>query len=158
MTIQLRIEVALGAMSILRDNSLNGDFSAFGVSEKEYGLMSGSTPWLATDRSTVRRVLDCMIWGIMDSVGVPRFQPPMEYIAAVLSTFVSGNNLMVACRWIEGGQRAEDVIGDRSADSVHIDAHRLFSFIILLRGQDKAVRDQFEKRVGYAISKAKASA
>lgn len=155
MTTQLRIEVAMGAMSILRDSSLNGDFSAFGISEKEYELMSGPKPWLGTDRNTVKRVLDCMIWGIMDTIGVPRFQPPMEYVASVLSSFVSGNNLMVACRWIEGGARAEDVVGDASAEAVHLDAQKLFSFIILLRGQDRAVRDQFEKKVGYAITKAK---
>lgn len=155
MSTQLRIEVALGAMSILRDNSLNGDFSAFGISEKEYQLMSGPRPWVSTDRNTVKRVLDCMIWGIMDVIGVPRFQPPMEYVAAVVSTFVSGNNLMVACRWIEGGVMAEDVIGEHAIEATHVDAQKLFSFIILLRGQDKAVRDQFEKRVGYAISKAK---
>lgn len=151
---QLRIEVALGAMSILRDNSLSGDFSAFGISEKEYQLMSGPTPWLGSDRNTVKRVLDCMIWGIMDTIGVPRFEPPMEYVASVLSSFVSGNNLMVACRWIEGGPLAEDIVGDLAAPT-HVDAQKLFSFIILMRGQDKAVREQFEKRVGYAISKAK---
>lgn len=154
MGIPLRIEVALGAMSILDQNSLNGDFSTFGVSEKEYKLMSGNMPWVATDRATVRRVMDCMLFGVMDVVGVPRFQPPMEYVAAVLCSFISGNNLMLACRWIEGGQRAEDVIGDRSAEAPHIDAAQLFSFITLLKGSDTTVRDQFEKRVGFAIKQA----
>lgn len=152
---QLRIEVAMGAMSILHENSLNGDFSAFGISEKEYRLMTGGQPWVATDRSTVKRVLDCMLWGIMDTVGVPRFQPPMEYIGAVLSSFVSGVNMQIACRWMEGGSRAEDVVGDSSEDAVHIDAEKLFSFIILLRGADRSIRDQFEKKVGYAINKSK---
>lgn len=145
----------MGAMSILRENSLNGDFSAFGISEKEYGLMAGPAPWQSTDRGTVTRVLDCMIWGIMDQVGVPRFNPPMEYVAAVLSSFVNGTNMMLASRWIEGGKRAEDVVGDNPDDAVHIDANRLFAFIILLRGADQSVRDQFEKKIGYAIRKAK---
>lgn len=152
---QLRIEVAMGAMSILHENSLNGDFSAFGISEKEYDLMSGHIPWQSTDRSTVTRVLDCMLFGIMDTIGVPRFAPPMEYVAAVLSSFVSGVNMMIACRWIEGGKRAEDLVGDNPDDAVFIDAQRLFSFIILLRGADTSIRDQFEKKVGYAIRKAK---
>jgi len=151
---QLRIEVAMGAMSILRENSLNSDFSAFGISEKEYELMAGERPWQGTDRSTVRRVLDCMIWGIMDNIGVPRFNPPMEYVASVLSAFVNGTNMMLACRWIEGGTRAEDIVRDHE-DAEHIDARRLFAFIVLLRGADTSVRDQFEKKVGYAIRKAK---
>lgn len=151
----LRIEVAMGAMSILRENSLNGDFSAFGINEKEYELMSGSQPWQATDRSTVRRVLDCMLFGIMDQVGVPRFQPPLEYVASVLSSFVNGVNMQLACRWIEGGSRAEDIVGDHPEEAVHIDAARLFAFVVLLRGADRSVREQFEKKVGYAIRKAK---
>lgn len=151
----LRIEVAMGAMSILRENSLNGDFSSFGINESEYELMAGNKPWLATDRGTVTRVLDCMIWGVMDQVGVPRFQPPMEYVASVLSSFVSGINMQLACRWIEGGKRAEDVVGDNPDEAIHIDAQRLFSFVVLLRGADTSIRDQFEKKVGYAIRKTK---
>lgn len=150
----LRLEVAMGAMSLLRENSLNGDFSAFGVSDKEYELMSGSLPWHGTDRNTVTRVLDCMIWGLMDVVGVPRFNPPMEYVAAVLSSFVNGVNMQIACRWIEGGKRAEDMIGEAGADVFNIDADRLFAFVVLLKGEDSAVKAQFEKKVGYAIKRA----
>lgn len=150
----LRTEVAMGAMTLLRENSLNGDFSAFGISDKEFEMFTGGKPWHATDRSVIRRVMDCMIWGIMDVVGVPRFQPPMEYVAAVLSSFVSGVNMMIACRWIEGGPRAEDVVGDQTSETVHIDAQRLFSFIVLLRSEDHSVKDQFEKKVGYSIKKA----
>lgn len=149
----LRIETAIGAMSILKDGSLNGDFSAFGISEAEYLLLVGPTPWHAQDRGVVRRTLDAMIFGVMDVTGVPRFNPPFEYIAAVISCFVSGANVMIACRWIEGGQRAEELLAGKG-EIQNVTAEQMFAFICMLRGADPAVREQFDKKVGFAIKQA----
>lgn len=148
----LSLSTALGAMSLLKDNSLNANLQNFGLNESDFDVLTQDTPWVAQQREQVRRTIDCIIHGLMDIVGVPRFEVPAEYIAAVLSTFVSGANMLIACRYMEGGSRAEELaVGNDNGERVK--PQQLFALICQLRAGDAAVYEAFAKKVGARIEK-----
>ena len=58
---ELNLMMARGAMHLLSEQSLNGDFKAFGIGEDEYRVLVQAGPWTAQDAPVVRRVLGVMI-------------------------------------------------------------------------------------------------
>lgn len=140
-------------MSLLKDQALNGDLSAFGISEREFEMVTADQVWTGDKRPSVRRILECMIFGTMEIQALPRFQPPAEYVAAVINSFVSGCNVMTACRWVEGGARSEELAFSPEVPPAVVTAPQLFAMVCLIRGGDAGIRESFEKQVGYALSK-----
>ena len=153
--IHLSLAAARGAMKIMSDGAVNADFSSFGIGEKEFDLLVGPTPWLQADKNIVVRVMDALLFGTMDITGVPRFQPPAEYIAAVIAQFVSGTNAFTACRWMEGGSRAEELATGPLKEGDPVTCRQLLALVCLIEGSDAGVAAAFEKATGLAISRSK---
>lgn len=129
------------------------NIESFGVSDADFALTTQQNPWLATDRNRVKKVLDSLIYGTMDAIGVPRFDAPAEYVAAVLAVFVSDDNLQNACRWHENLSSTDDYVQADVPQTELITAQQLFSLVLSFNHSDKAdqARSQFEKRCQKAI-------
>ncbi|AJK28266.1 putative minor capsid protein [Eel River basin pequenovirus] len=153
MSLPLSLAAGLGALRLLKAGTINGDFSSCGVTEKDYELLTSSTPWMAQQRNAVRNTMEALIWGSMDIAGVPRFQPPAEYIAAVISEFVGAPNKLVACRYIEGGSRTEELAAGATQETDPVTSRQLFALVVQLEAHSPHVRDSFEKKVGLAIDR-----
>lgn len=151
MAIALSMAAARGAMSLLERGSLNGDLQAFGIGESQIKLVCQDGPWLAADRHVVQATLEAMVWGTMDAVGLQRFNPPAEYIAAVLATFVKPQNMWLACRWMELPSRAEELATGSVREAEPVRAAQLFSLIVLIEGGSPVAKAAFEKKVGFAL-------
>lgn len=149
----LSLAAALGAMSLLEKGSLNGDLSAFNIHESQYKVLTQDGPWIAGDRAMVTATLEAMMFGLMDQIGVQRFNPPAEYIAAVLATFVKPVNMWLACRYMEGPRSAEDMATGRVRESEPIRAEHLFAFIVLIEGGSQTAKANFEKQAGFEIDR-----
>lgn len=148
----LSLATAKGCMKLIDDGAINGDFNAFGIGEQEYKIMTKAGPWLKNETAVVRRTMEVMIFGVMEELGLPRFQPPAEYIASVIAMFVSGTNCMSACRLMEGGSAAAELAANpKHADLVS--AEQLFAMVASLHGGDEHIRTAFEKRAGFALSR-----
>lgn len=155
----LQMHVALGAMKLIRDGAVTGDLDAFGISPEDWFLTTGSGPWVGTDRQRVRATLDILVHGTVDVVGVPRFEVPSEYIAAVLAVFVGPTNMQLACRWMEGGSPAQVLAKGSSAeppsDNEQVTARTLFALVCdIYEGEHaSAARASFVKRTNLAIER-----
>ena len=151
----LSLETARGAMVLVSQASYGSLFQSLGVTEEDYKLTTGSAPWTGMDRQRVRQTIDAFAAGIMDLVGVARFEMPAEYMAAVVATFVHPTNAMVACRWLEHYRPSEFLQG-ASSSPVTVDPAEVFCLVCQLFDDEKGgkVRAAFAKRVGLAQSKA----
>lgn len=131
--------------------------AAFGVAKPDFDLVTRREPWLGTDRERVVRVLNSLLFGSLDLLGLPRIQAPAEYIAAVLVTFVAPVNYQLACRFFEQSRPVDDLALNPGSQAMEtVTASQLFAMVIDL--YDPAALSQtaaaFEKRVGLAIEHA----
>ena len=149
----LSLSAALGAMALLADSAENGDLRAYGVSQADIDLLMKKGPWLAADRNTIRSVIDTLVYGSMDAVNTPRFDPPAEYFAAIIFSFVAPVNAMVACSWVQGTPRAEELSGGALKNAPPVTARQMFALVVRLGACDGSVAHAFRKSCGYAIER-----
>ena len=153
MNTPLSLHAALAAMQIIKEGSLNGDFQSFGIGEQEFAQLTQSQPWFPSERNSVVRTFDVLTYGVLDAQLLPRFPVPAEYTAAVIACFASPVNIMTACRFLEGGNRAEEVAAGAKQPE-QVPAEKLASMVLLILGGAQSVRDAFAKKCGYAIAHA----
>lgn len=123
------------------------------MTPKDYELTTGATRWVSTDRVRVRRTLDVLIGGMLDVIGVDRFELPVEYVGAVIAVFVKPANIIPACKWMETGfSEAETLVRD-GAGTENIRAPKLFAMVTLLLSEAQEdialARTLFEARTSY---------
>ena len=154
----LRFSTAMGAMKLLADQDFAERMRSTGLTQEQYLRVVGAAPWASHERPQVRQTLDALSASVMDMVGVARFEMPAEYIAAVIVSFVHPHNIMTACRWMEN-QRSGASLAGASSDAEMVDPAQIFVLCCDLYSSDDGseIRHRFEKKVGYAIRKAKES-
>jgi len=140
-------------MALLKAGALNGSHADLGVGEGEFKLLCQSAPWTGNQVNVARRTMETMMYGVIELMGLTRINPPAEYTAAVICSFVSGTNVMPACRIMSGGPRAIDAAaGAKSAErNARVTADQLFACCLLIYGRDDGVAVSFEKQTGIAI-------
>lgn len=150
----LSFQIATGAMRLLRDQHSSVIFQSLGITPEDFELLTGKTIWVAGDRHRVRSCLDAACAGVMDVVGVPRFEMPAEYIAAVIACFVAPANVLTACRWMER-QRAGDELRGATSGSELVDPSQVFALVLLIYDDKETgeIRQAFEKLVNGAIKR-----
>ena len=150
---------AVGVLRMMAERAMVDSIASFGISEADWKLVTGPKPWIGLDRARVCRVLDSLIFGSMDLAGLPRFRVPAEYVSAVLVTFVSPNNLMLACAWREQSPSADDLSRIDGVGAEPVRAHQLFALCTRLHSQNgiekSSAQAAFEKHVGAAIDHAR---
>jgi len=140
----------------------SADFDSLGISPEDYKLANGNTSWQREQRRRVVTTLDALIFGTVDVLGLGRFQIPTEYVAAIVSTFVSPVNRMVCCTWLaeQGttGARAQDlaVAGQVASTVDKSTPSQLFALVCQLSETDESaqVRKQFESRMNVRMRQA----
>lgn len=151
----LSLDTARGAMRMLATGEYAQVYHGLGLTEEDYQLLTGTTLWMASERPRVRRCLDAFSAGVMDLLGVPHFELPAEYVAAVICAVVKAPNIQLACRWMEGMRPANELAG-ATQNAFIIDPTQLFALCCQLY-DDKAaekVREGFEKKVFRALHQA----
>lgn len=129
--------------------------AGMGITEADWNLFTGAAPWTAADRNRVRNTCDAVTHGALDFLGLPRFEVPAEYIAAVITMFVGPVNWQVAARWFETGRTTEDLASLPDTGAAPMSAQQLFSLCLEANDDDvSAFRAKFEKRVGRAVAHA----
>lgn len=153
MTTELRYSTVRSCARLLANGSVYGDFEAVGVTPDDLALVTGDRLWIASERNRVTRILDNCLYSTMDAVGIPRFEAPAEFIAAVVAVFVDPVNYMLASRFMETGRVADDIIDSDSPSLEPVTADKVFALLCRFYDSEdiEDLRDQFEKRVGWAI-------
>lgn len=128
----LSITTVLGAMRLVELGAVNADFRGMGVAKADYDRFVSDQPWTADDRILVTRVFDCLCYGVMDIVAIPRIELPAEYVAAIIRTFVSPNNYFTACQWGSSLKAADDMDQGREP----IQPHQLFALLVRMSSEE----------------------
>ena len=129
--------------------------AAVGVSDDDFRMVTGSLPWTIACRPKVRHVMDAISSGVCETAGVPAFELPAEYSAAVIGIFVSPTNCQIACRWLEKNNIPLDVLeGSGSFEFEPVSASRLFALLIKFHEGDPSdfIR-RFNDRARIAIER-----
>lgn len=150
----MKLSTALGVMRVIATSEMHG---ALGVTPAEMALISGPSPWMAGDRVAVRRVLDSLIYGTMDTMGLPHFELSAEYVAAHIVGYVHPVNMLAACVWLSRVVDADQLVAEKKGTD-NISARRLHAFCVkLLDAEVDEYRQMFEKVVGHKVRKAERS-
>lgn len=151
----LNLNCAIGSIKLLCSGAANDNLDSLGVSHKDYEITTSNTHWVGSQRTTVVKCLDSILFGSLDIIGIPRFAAPAEYIAAVICLIVSPTNLLVACRWMEDGHRIDEIAtdsGESAGSRSHVSAEKLFALCIKLHNNCdvESFKHMFNKSCGLA--------
>lgn len=136
--------------------SSGAHLSSLGIPAADFTITTGDVPWDVTQRSRVMKTIECLIYGVLDNLGIPRFSVPAEYTAAILVMFVAPANLMVACRWVEATPAVDALaVESQTATAEKVTAPRLFALCIEALNdhvQISAYQARFTSRTGLKLS------
>lgn len=154
----IQLSVIKGAMQALADGAATGSLENLEILPQHIRLVTGRTSWKSNERTIVARTLDALMFGTMELVGLPRFEVPAEYVAAVISMFVHPSNLQIACRWMETGRQTAEALGNPTSASINtepVDARQLFSLCLQMHndGQIAQCLSQFEERTAIKLQR-----
>ena len=85
---------------------------AAGYTAEEWELALGDHQWALEDRTTMRNILDTMLYGIMDRNGIPRVEISANQIAAFGIIYVASCNWYAFARWYENAKTTESLLTD----------------------------------------------
>lgn len=146
-------KIAIGAMNLIANGAGSADFTAFQLSDEDYGLLTGNKQWVAGDRSIIDRVMTVLLFGIMDIIGVDRFRLSTEYKAAAIAIFVQPQNTMVACAWCADlAANASLVNGEKPLEADKGKPEELFGLVLMcMEPNPVEFRTRFEQRTGLEV-------
>jgi hypothetical protein len=153
----LRLATAYGTMKILEKGGELVQADLLGVSQEDLALATGKAPWVATDRQAVRRTLDALMFGVIDAQGLPRFELPSEYCAAIIAVFVDPCNYFAACSWISGHVSHEELVagsrGKTPEGFEKVRPEKLFALVIQISERGDSVAKAYASATGAAIER-----
>ena len=154
---KLRLSTAVGTMQIIARGGPQMSIQSLGLTPDDYKLLTGVEVWTANVRTVVRRALDSYVYGVLDILGLPRFELPAEYLAAVISVFVHPVNYFPACVWLSGGLSAEDIksgrLGEVPEGFEKVKPEVLFCLVIELHEHADSTAASYANRTGAAIER-----
>jgi len=100
----LKYAATMASIKVCREQGL------LDLTTEELNFLMQSSPWVARDRSLVRRCIEGVVYGALDYVGVQRFAVSAEYVAGAIITFVHPTNYLTACSMMEGFNFSDNVI------------------------------------------------
>ena len=135
----LSLSTVRGALTVLSNGSVVDAAQSCGCTESDWKLLTGSKVFIGVDRPRVKRLLDNLIFGVVDTLGLPRFELPAEYAAACIAMFVNPVNYFPACSWIGTYARSEDIADYHgNLDAVQgletVSSSKLFALVMEIKG------------------------
>lgn len=106
---KLQLHTAMAACQITFNDDFIKTCKSLGITEKEWEILTGPKVWKGVQRPLVKKLLDNLIYGVIDTLGIGRFQVPAEYVSAIVVTFCSVPNWFPACSWLGNYHRAEEI-------------------------------------------------
>ncbi len=136
----LKYSVLRGALQLIRDGGVAGELAANGITQEDFSLITGVSPWSRSDMARVQKVLGSLMQGALDVLEIGSFRLPSEYAAAIIAFFVHPVNTKVACHWIARCYFADDIIkGDYSVEQCRPEE----LYALVLAGYDQVNIEEF---------------
>jgi len=154
MRLNLQYKVARGAMTMLANAGKAGFLGLVGISQDDFNVATGETPWIGSQRNRVVQTLKSMMFLTTDNLGFPRFRLPAEYIAGAIAVFVSPVNVHAACHALAQSPSAADLA--RGGDQLdECSAEQLFALTVQLISDPVSsdARVMFEQKTALSIER-----
>src|SRR5713226_10546022 len=100
----VRFQTALASIKLIQASAV------LDLTEDDFDFLSRNKAWIATDRSRARRCVEARVDGTLDFAGYPRIPAPVEFIAAVIASYVHPVNIQTACLLMSGADFTENII------------------------------------------------
>src|SRR5436189_95169 len=120
----VRFQTALASIKLIQASVV------LDLTEDDFDFLTSNKVWIATDRSRARRCVEACVYGTLDFVGYPRFPAPVEFIAAVIASYVHPVNIQTASLIMEGAEFTENLINGVERP---VKAAELFALTLRLR-------------------------
>lgn len=135
---QIRYAQALASIKLVAEAGM------LDLTEEDYEFLTMAKPWVANERSRVRRVVESAVYGSLDYLGLPRFAAPAEFIAGAIAYYVHPVNCMTACTIMDGAEFSENVINgvDRP-----VRAQEIFAMVIQVKSGEESFIERTQKTI-----------
>lgn len=144
---QVSYAVTKGVMELIASGAGTADFTSFGLSDEDYGILTGNRQWVPADRVTIERTMNVLLYGIMDISGTSRFAISAEYLAAAIAVFVQPQNIMVACEWAAVAPANSSLAeAEKSLETEAIPGSQIFALVLQCKAEPNTFKDRFEQR------------
>jgi len=152
----MNLRIALGSMRLLASMGHKGMLDGLGVSKGDFLRLVGDDPWTASERTRMGNLLHVMANCSIDAQGLPRFALPAEYLAAVITMFCKGVNVMAACNFAPPAIAAADA-GRGNGGAKSCTPSQLFALVLDLYSDpgSSQARAMFEKNTKLELDKVK---
>lgn len=151
------LDVALAAMNYLSRQGREGYLDGIGVNQVLFDRFVGEDPWSSLERSQMCQVGMALTQGAAHQLGLPPFDMPAEWVAAVIATFVHPSNVYAACHYLaSSGMVGVEEMGRPMSKPEAVLPQRLFALVLQLVAspQRSSARAMFEKKTGIALERA----
>src|SRR5260370_39008532 len=119
----VRFPTALASIKLIQASAV------LDLTEDDFAFLTSNKVWIATDRSRARRCVEACVYGTLHFAGYPRFPAPVEFIAAVIASYVHPCNIQPACLIMEGAEFTENILTGLERP---VKAAELFAFTLLV--------------------------
>ena len=153
----LQFETAKGAIKTLLAMAESDAAEMMGMSEQNWKLMTQSSPWQGVNRQKVTSCLQQVLYGVIDTLGLPRFEVPAEMGAACVALVCHPSNLFQACSFLGGMCRAEDLASTKQPQPVEgmerVRPAQLFALCLQILSEEETATlvNEFQKKSNTAL-------
>src|SRR5690625_1257768 len=132
----VRFQTAVASIKLLQASAV------LDLTEDELDFLTSNNVWIATDPSRARRCVAAGVYGTLVFLGSPRFPAPVEFLAAVIASYVHPVNIQTACLIMEGAEFTENIINGVERP---VTAAELFAFTLRVRAGNTDVLTDAEE-------------
>lgn len=90
---------AIGAMKCILNKQSVDIAKGMGCTNSQWEKLTGPNVWDGADRRVCKRLIDQLVYGVIDQLGLPRFSMPCEFIASVGVAFCHPVNWRLFAAW-----------------------------------------------------------
>lgn len=156
---RISITAIRGSCQILLNNGVIDLLKSLGCTPDDYKLLTQSHCWAGVDRPRVERILEGLLYGTVDYIGLPRFELGSEYICSVICCFVHPANYFASCSWLGQSTPAQEMAEYNQSQAVEgletVTPRQMLAVLIEVASDDPidALCRSFEKKTGKALGR-----
>lgn len=144
-----------GSMRVLCESEIQDIVMSLGCTEADWKMVRGSKPWLGKDRPRVVRLLEGCFYGLIDTLGVPRFEVPAEFVAGTITIICHPTNYWVASAWLGNQRSSEDILSEDIEGIEEVKPQQIFALCLEAESDEICahVMQEFNNKVTVKLNK-----
>ncbi|AJK28248.1 putative minor capsid protein [Eel River basin pequenovirus] len=117
------------------------------ITDDDFEILTGEHVWSSDERQQMRRCLETLANAALELRGLPTFETPAEYTAALIGHYVNEVNWQIACHTMQIGTAAADLKGIEPVTPQQLFKLLCQSKDVRTKQFDQALRKKMAKRI-----------